>query len=105
MGSGEVKYTLIVAALLLAGCASTKTEPIIKIETREVKVPIVQPYPPVAVVPHPDLEITKIDNTTPPGVVAQSYVVTIQQLLNHIQQLETQIKGINDARQASPTTP
>jgi len=99
-----VKYVVLLAAIVLTGCATT-SEPLIKIETREVKVPVIQPYPPVAVIPHPTLEITKITDTTPPGIVAQSYQVTVQQLLNHVEQLETQIKGINDARQANTPAP
>ena len=95
------KSQILTMALVLAGCAST--DPMIKVETKEVKVLVTQPYPPIAVIPHPVLEITKIDATTPPGVVAQAYQITVQQLLNLVDQLETQINGVNkNASEASP---
>jgi LPS O-antigen subunit length determinant protein (WzzB/FepE family) len=95
-----MKYIIIAVALALAGCASTT--PMIKVETKEVKVLVTQPYPEIAAIPHPVLEISKIDAATPPGTVAQAYQITVQQLLNLVDQLETQIKGVNDARQTSP---
>ena len=99
-----MKFAILLVSVALAGCASTPT-PLIKVETQEVKVLVTQPYPPIDPIPHPTLEITKIDSTTLPGVVSQSYVITVQQLLNHVLQLETQIKGVNDARTANPATP
>jgi PBP1b-binding outer membrane lipoprotein LpoB len=96
-----MKYIIIAVALALAGCATTPA-PMIQVETKEVKVLVTQPYPPIAAIPHPVLEISKIDATTPPGVVAQAYQITVQQLLNLVDQLETQITGVNNARQTSP---
>lgn len=98
-----MKYIVLASVLVLAACSSPP--PVIKVETIEVKVPVVQPYPPITPVPRPTLELTKITDATPPGVVAQSYKIAVQQLLDYAQQLETLIKGVNDARQASPTTP
>jgi uncharacterized protein YcfL len=95
-----MKYTIVAVAFALVGCSSTP--PMIKVETKEVKVLVTQPYPPITLVPHPVLEISKIDTTTPPGVVAQAYQITIQQLLNLVNQLETEINGVNNARQPSP---
>lgn len=98
-----MRYIILASVLVLVACSSPP--PVIKVETIEVKVPVVQPYPPIIPVPHPTLELTKIVDATPPGVVAQSYKISIQQLLDYAQQLETLIKGVNDARQASPATP
>lgn len=98
-----MKYILLASVFALAACSSPA--PLAKIETVEVKVPVVQPYPPIDTIPRPTLELSKITDTTPPGVVAQSYKIAVQQLLDYAQQLETLIKGVNDARQASPTTP
>jgi hypothetical protein len=98
-----MKYILLAFVLALVGCSSPA--PLVKVETVEVKVPVVQPYPPITSIPRPTLEISKITDATPPGVVAQSYKITVQQLLDYAQQLETLIKGVNDARQASPATP
>lgn len=98
-----MKYILLASTLVLASC--TSPPPVIKVETIEVKVPVVQPYPLITPPSRPTLELTKIIDTTLPGVVAQSYKITVQQLLDYAQQLETLIKGVNDARQASPATP
>lgn len=99
-----MKYLIIIAALL-AGCASTP-EPMIKVETKEVKVLVTQSYPPIATIPHPVLDITKLKDGDAPGVVAQAYEVTVQQLLDLVNQLETQIAGVNkNANQTSTSAP
>lgn len=101
-----MKYSiaLVISIALLAGCASTT--PMIKVETKEVQVLVVAPYPAIEVLPHPVLEISKLPDGAAPGVVAQAYQITVQQLLNLVDQLETQISGVNkNASKASPTTP
>jgi hypothetical protein len=98
-----MKYVLLVSVFVLAACSSPA--PLVKIETVEVKVPVVQPYPPIASISRPTLELSKLTDATSPGVVAQSYKIAVQQLLEYAQQLETLIKGVNDARQASLATP
>ncbi len=97
------RLLIMLLTLVLTACGTT--EPMIKVETRDVKTIVVQPYPPVAELPHPVLEITKLKNDDAPGVVVQAYQLTIEQLLLHIQQLDTQIKGINNARSANTSTP
>jgi PBP1b-binding outer membrane lipoprotein LpoB len=87
-----MKYGIILA-LLLTGCASTT--PMIKVEPKEVQVLVYQPYPQIPVLPHPVLEITKITDGQAPGTVVQAYQITIQQLLNLVAELETQISGVN----------
>jgi hypothetical protein len=84
----------VLGAVLLTGCA-TCPDPVIKVETKEVKVLVSQPYPPIPAIAHPELEISKIKPGDPPGVVAQAYQLTVMQLLNLVEQLETQIAGVN----------
>lgn len=88
-----MKYLLL--ALLLTGCACPKQEPIIQVVTKEVQVMVDQPYPKIPDIAHPVLEITKIAPGQPPGTIVQAYQVTVQQLLNLVEQLEAQIAGVN----------
>ena len=88
-----MKLLTFALAAALTGCAATT--PMIKVEPKEVQVVVSQPYPRVEVLPHPVLDISKLKDGDSPGVVAQAYQVTVQQLLNLIAQLETQIAGIN----------
>jgi len=96
-----MNYLIVAVALVLTGC-QTCPAPMIQVETHEVKVLVQQPYPLISTIPHPVLEITKLDTTVPPGVVVQAYQITVQQLLNLVDQLETEITGVNNARQPSP---
>lgn len=85
----------LIAAICLTGLLVGCSTPFIRIETREVQTVVTQPYPPIAVLPHPVLDIHNLPEGASPGVVAQAYQITVQQLLNLVEQLEAQIAGVN----------
>jgi len=95
-----MKYALLGICMFLTAC--TTPPPLIKVETKEVQVIVTQPYPPVATLPRPTLEITKIREGQSPGAVVQAYQITIQQLINFVEQLETQIAGVNKTASQTP---
>ena len=93
-----MKYALILATALLAGCA-TKPQIVERIVTVEVKVPVVTPIPEPKVTVRPELMIYHLGpgDEKAPGKVIKYYKASIKQLQGYTLELEAVIDGYRQA--------
>lgn len=97
-----MKYLAIVLALVLAGCKTPAPE--VRVETVEVRVPVLVPIPAPPVTKRPDLVIFQLTQTdkADPGVVSLAYQASIKQLQGYVLQLEAIVEGYRDLSKERP---
>lgn len=96
--------TTVIIALVLSGCASTKTAPVVRVETIEVKVPVMTPIPAPPAMARPALAIYSLTekDKQDPGRVALLYQATVKQLQGYTLQLEAVVEGYRVMSKGKP---
>ena len=87
---GEIAYVIlfvVLCGILFAGCAAP--QPVARVETVEVLVPVIEPCPAPPEALRPALPLAALDSTSTPADVLRAYVSSAWLLAGYAEELET----------------